>query len=42
MAMAFAPLAFFGPVGIAEPEVVEKSYPDYWRDLEKVGFVVEG
>jgi 5-enolpyruvylshikimate-3-phosphate synthase len=24
-------------VQIEEPEVVEKSYPDYWSDLKKVG-----
>jgi 3-phosphoshikimate 1-carboxyvinyltransferase len=40
MAMAFAPLAFFGPVKVHEPEVVVKSYPDFWRDLERLGFVV--
>lgn len=38
MAMAFAPLAMFHEVAIEEPKVVEKSYPDYWLDLEKLGF----
>ena len=38
MAMAFAPLSMLVEgVQIEEPEVVEKSYPDYWRDLKKVG-----
>lgn len=41
MAMAFAPLAMFHPVAIAEPEVVVKSYPDYYRDLQKAGFTVQ-
>lgn len=39
MAMAFAPLAIsLGEIGIEDPEVVSKSYPGYWKDLEKVGF----
>jgi 3-phosphoshikimate 1-carboxyvinyltransferase len=41
MAMAFAPLAFFGPIVVHEPAVVVKSYPDFWRDLEKLGFVIQ-
>jgi len=41
MAMAFAPLALLGPVYIAEPLVVEKSYPDFWTDLSSLGFAVE-
>ncbi len=40
MAMAFAPLAMFGSVNIEEPEVVVKSYPDYWEDLKKLGFEI--
>lgn len=40
MAMAFAPLAFLGEIKIHEPEVVVKSYPDFWRDLKAVGFEV--
>lgn len=39
MAMAFAPLALKLPYIIIEnPEVVNKSYPTYWKDLESVGF----
>jgi len=39
MAMAFAPLAIsLGKVAIDDPEVVSKSYPGYWEDLEKAGF----
>lgn len=40
MAMALAPLAMRFPVAIREPQVVEKSYPDFWKDLEKMGFAV--
>jgi len=39
MAMAFAPLALLIPeVEIEDAQVVEKSYPAFWRDLKKVGF----
>lgn len=39
MAMAFAPLAFFiDGIKINNPEVVSKSYPHYWHDLELCGF----
>ena len=42
MAMAFAPACqSFGPVTILDPMVVTKSYPGFWEDLKKVGFVVE-
>lgn len=40
MAMAFAPLAMLGEVGIEEPKVVDKSYPAFWEDLKVLGFVV--
>jgi len=39
MAMAFAPLAIKNNVLIIDdPEVVKKSYPDFWDDLHKFGF----
>ncbi|MEM8893790.1 MAG: 3-phosphoshikimate 1-carboxyvinyltransferase, partial [Bacteroidota bacterium] len=38
MAMALAPLGIIRPVVIEEPEVVVKSYPDYWKHLASVGF----
>ncbi|GAB3929248.1 3-phosphoshikimate 1-carboxyvinyltransferase [Mucilaginibacter myungsuensis] len=39
MAMAFAPLAILIPqVEFEDANVVEKSYPAFWTDLEKVGF----
>jgi len=41
MAMAFAPLALVIPeVEIEDADVVEKSYPAFWKDLEKVKFEV--
>lgn len=40
MAMAFAPIALLQPVQIQDPEVVRKSYPRFWEDLEKMGFEV--
>ncbi len=42
MAMALAPLALVaGPLTIADPAVVNKSYPGFWDDLRKAGFGVE-
>ena len=38
MAMAFAPLALLGKISIEKPMVVEKSYPNFWKDLESLGF----
>ncbi len=41
MAMAFAPLALkIATLEIEEKQVVEKSYPYFWDDLEKAGFEV--
>ncbi|HPF68387.1 MAG TPA: 3-phosphoshikimate 1-carboxyvinyltransferase, partial [Flavobacteriales bacterium] len=42
MAMSLAPLAAVcGTLRIADPEVVAKSYPAFWRHLEQAGFRVE-
>lgn len=38
MAMAFAPLALITPIKIKQAEVVSKSYPDFWKDIENLGF----
>ncbi|KAA9327323.1 3-phosphoshikimate 1-carboxyvinyltransferase [Adhaeribacter soli] len=40
MAMAFAPLALLQEIEIEDPEVVRKSYPKFWKELRKVGFVI--
>jgi 3-phosphoshikimate 1-carboxyvinyltransferase len=40
MAMAFAPAAINYPnLIVNDPDVVSKSYPTYWDDLEKAGFI---
>lgn len=41
MAMAFAPLALKAPIIIENAEVVSKSYPDFWEDLKRLGFIME-
>lgn len=39
MALAFAPVAFRQmEIKINNPQVVSKSYPHYWKDLEKIGY----
>jgi 3-phosphoshikimate 1-carboxyvinyltransferase len=39
MAMAFAPAAILFPtLQIADPQVVTKSYPYFWSDLQQAGF----
>ncbi len=41
MAMALAPLALLrGDICIDDPEVVKKSYPGFWKDLEMAGLVI--
>ena len=42
MAMAFAPAAIkFPGLRINNPQVVTKSYPQFWDDLEKAGWKIE-
>lgn len=38
MAMAFAPLALMTPIIINNPDVVTKSYKDFWKDLKSLNF----
>jgi len=38
MAMAFAPLAIKTSITILEAEVVTKSYQNFWKDLQQIGF----
>lgn len=41
MAMAFAPACLtMTRIEIDEPQVVSKSYPAYWNDLQKAGFKI--
>jgi 3-phosphoshikimate 1-carboxyvinyltransferase len=43
MAMAFAPLALLiNEMEIEDADVVEKSYPAFWKDLARMGFEVKG
>ncbi|WP_461641047.1 3-phosphoshikimate 1-carboxyvinyltransferase [Labilibaculum euxinus] len=42
MAMAFAPIALARPnVVIDSPDVVKKSYPNFWEQLKELGFEVK-
>jgi len=40
MAMSFATIASLFPIKINEPKVVSKSYPNFWKDLETLGFKI--
>lgn len=41
MAMAFAPAAVFVPgLTIRDAEVVSKSYPAFWEDMQGAGFII--
>ncbi|HRS54070.1 MAG TPA: 3-phosphoshikimate 1-carboxyvinyltransferase, partial [Bacteroidales bacterium] len=41
IAMAFAPLsATLGEIIIDKPEVVLKSYPSFWNDLQGIGYEI--
>ncbi len=40
MAMAFAPLAMKTTLIVNDAEVVSKSYPDFWKDMESLHFKV--
>ena len=40
MAMAFAPLSINYSIQIQDFEVVKKSYPNFWVDIESIGFQI--
>ena len=40
MALSFAPLAVIIDISIESPNVVSKSFPDYWQDLKTLGFKI--
>lgn len=41
MAMSLAPLCLLtNKMMVEDPEVVKKSYPGFWKDLESVGFII--
>ncbi|XVC35133.1 MAG: 3-phosphoshikimate 1-carboxyvinyltransferase [Candidatus Karelsulcia muelleri] len=39
MAMSFSTLSIIYPISILDPYVVYKSYPNFWIDLKKLGFL---
>ncbi len=41
IAMSFTPLACLHPIVIRDPEVVSKSYPGFWKDMEAIGLKLE-
>jgi 3-phosphoshikimate 1-carboxyvinyltransferase len=42
MAMSFAPLSLkYGELTIKNNEVVSKSYPNFWQDLSRAGFIIK-
>jgi 3-phosphoshikimate 1-carboxyvinyltransferase len=42
MALAFAPISLkINKIKMANPEVITKSYPNYWNDLKSAGFTIE-
>jgi 3-phosphoshikimate 1-carboxyvinyltransferase len=42
MALAFSAFAMIcDSITIEHPEVVQKSYPNFWNDLKKTGFIIE-
>ncbi|AER40455.1 MAG: 3-phosphoshikimate 1-carboxyvinyltransferase [Flavobacteriales bacterium] len=40
MAMAFSPFGLYYSLQIENPKVVEKSYPNFWIDLQYLGFLI--
>ena len=38
MALSFAPLGLITPIIINDPDVVTKSFPNYWNDLLQLNF----
>lgn len=41
MALSLAPVSLRQPIVINNPNVVSKSYPHFWRDLQIAGFTIE-
>jgi 3-phosphoshikimate 1-carboxyvinyltransferase len=42
MAMSFSPLSLkYGKITIKNSEVVSKSYPNFWKDLSRAGFIIK-
>ncbi len=41
MALSFAPLALINKISIDDVNVVKKSYPNFWEDVQKMGFNIK-
>ena len=41
MAMAFAPLALKVPITILDANVVTKSYRNFWKTMQQIGFQIK-
>ncbi|MFZ4542675.1 MAG: 3-phosphoshikimate 1-carboxyvinyltransferase [Saprospiraceae bacterium] len=41
MALSFFPLGILNPVTIYAAEVVNKSYPNVWKDLKEIGYKID-
>ena len=37
MAMSFAPLSIFNAIVLRDAKVVQKSYPNFWEDFQRIG-----
>lgn len=41
MALSFAPLSIIKPLSISNPDVVTKSFPEFWNILKKINFSID-
>ncbi|MDH3004883.1 MAG: 3-phosphoshikimate 1-carboxyvinyltransferase [Candidatus Shikimatogenerans sp. JK-2022] len=41
MAMAFSVVAIKKKIFIENPKTVKKSYPNFWKDIKKIGFILK-
>ena len=41
MAMSLTALGGINPILVREPDVVNKSYPGFWKDVAKIGLKIE-
>ena len=40
MALSFAALAVIIDISIESPNIVSKSFPEYWENLKSIGFKI--
>jgi 3-phosphoshikimate 1-carboxyvinyltransferase len=41
MALAFSLLSLIAPVIIEDPQVVQKSFPDFWEEMNRLGMEIQ-